>query len=344
MNLFTPIVSEGQWHPNFLAIMKARNGYNCDVINDWAKGFIDRDRKFVKEFQTSFNSCFWELYLNAVFNYYGFSIDWGHPSPDFCITKPIEIIVEATIASNEKGGVPESLTFKSNIPSDLNEFNRKTIIRLSNSIHEKYKKYKSKYSILSHVSEKPFVIAVAAFDRPYFFMTCQRAIEALLFEYYVNEEEYIEKKEKAEPLIGNYIDEIIKDNGSPIELGLFSKNIMPEVSAVIFSSAATWGKVRALSNDPNPFIKFDALRYNPNSANPHKIEAFKQGYRESLLDGLRIYHNPHAHFPIDHLYFKNKDVFQVYPNYITQEYNFDLREGFLLFRKVHTGLKQESMG
>ncbi len=336
MDLFTPVVSEDKWHPNFSAIMKARNGYNCDVINDWSKGFVDRDRKFVKEFQTSFNSSFWELYLNAVFNFYGFSMDWTHPSPDFYIMKPIDFIVEATIASNEDIGDPEFLTFESLIPDDLNEFNRKTIIRLSNSIHAKFIKYKESYSLLSHVSGKPFIIAVTAFDQPYFSMTCQRAIEALLFGYYVDEEEYIAREDNSEPLVGGHVDKVLKDNNSQIELGLFSKGIMPEISAVLFSSTATWGKVRALSHDPNPYIKFDALRYNPHSVNPHKIELVKQNYRETLLDGLRIYHNPFAQFPIDPCHFRNKDVFQVYPNYDTGEFEYDIREGQLLFRKVYT--------
>jgi hypothetical protein len=41
-----------------------------DVLTDWARGFIDRDGKFVKEFQTTFNSCFWELYVYAVLKRY----------------------------------------------------------------------------------------------------------------------------------------------------------------------------------------------------------------------------------------------------------------------------------
>jgi hypothetical protein len=59
MRLFEPIVAESHQHPNFRNIMAAQNGFNLDVINDWANGFVDRDGKFVKEFQTTFNSSFW---------------------------------------------------------------------------------------------------------------------------------------------------------------------------------------------------------------------------------------------------------------------------------------------
>ena len=55
-DLFTPVVSESAQHPNFRNIHKQPNVFNCDVLNDWARGFPDRDGKFVKEFQTTFDS------------------------------------------------------------------------------------------------------------------------------------------------------------------------------------------------------------------------------------------------------------------------------------------------
>jgi hypothetical protein len=335
MNLFAPVVPEEKWHPNFAAIVKTRNGFNCDVLNDWAKGFPDRDGKFVQEWQSTFNSCFWELYLNAALKDLGFVSSWIHPSPDFHVIDPIEFILEATIASNEDNGVPEFTRLNAAIPEDINEFNRKTIIRLSNSIHSKYKKYKAHYSSLPHVSNKPFIIAVASFDRPFFPMECQRSIEALLFEYYVDEENYL-SGDKLEHIAGKQLGNISKDNGSPVELGIFTKESMPEVSAVIFNSTATWGKVRALSNDPNPNIEFTALRLNPNSHEPHVVKAKKHKYQETLLDGLRIYHNPYAQNPIDPRYFRRKEVFQWFMNFQTGEWEYEQHEGQLLFRSVFT--------
>ena len=55
----------------------------------------------------------------------------------------------------------------------------------------------------------------------------------------------------------------------------------------MFSSCATWGKVRALSEDPNPSVFFEALRLNENGINPHLVKTRKSSYTESLLDGLR---------------------------------------------------------
>jgi hypothetical protein len=53
-------------------------------------------------------------------------------------------------------------------------------------------------------------------------------------------------------LEGEQLQRVFKNNGSPVELGLFSSPAYCDISAVIFSSCATFGKVRALSSDPNP--------------------------------------------------------------------------------------------
>ncbi|WP_157113724.1 hypothetical protein [Bradyrhizobium embrapense] len=58
MDLFTPVVNEALQHPNFRRLRANRNGYDWDVLNDWARGFVDRDGKFVAEFQRTFDTCF----------------------------------------------------------------------------------------------------------------------------------------------------------------------------------------------------------------------------------------------------------------------------------------------
>ena len=85
MDLFTPIVDKKKLHPSFRAIVCERNRYALDVLQDWARGFQDRDGKFVKEFQTSFESAFWELYLHAVLKHFQLAVDFQHNRPDFVV-------------------------------------------------------------------------------------------------------------------------------------------------------------------------------------------------------------------------------------------------------------------
>ena len=62
--------------------------------------------KFVREFQTTFNSSFWELYLFAVLKNPGIEVDFSHSSPDF-VAKNLPLTIEATIASHAHDDGPE---------------------------------------------------------------------------------------------------------------------------------------------------------------------------------------------------------------------------------------------
>ena len=97
MQLFEPIVPESQQHANFRSLLRQQNPHTFDVLQDWARGFVDRDGKFVHEFQTTFNSSFWELYVYAVLKKYGLPVDFTKTRPDFFIPSQ-NFNIEATIA------------------------------------------------------------------------------------------------------------------------------------------------------------------------------------------------------------------------------------------------------
>jgi hypothetical protein len=155
MRLFDPIVEDCRQHEHFRALLRIGNGFNLDVMNDWASGFVDRDGKFVEEFQTTFNSSFWELYLFAVIKKLGMQVDFSHATPDFCVPSG-GFNIEATIASNAQGAEPEHARLDKMPPSDLNIFNRHTIIRLSNSLMMKHRKYLHSYAKLDHVKDRAY--------------------------------------------------------------------------------------------------------------------------------------------------------------------------------------------
>jgi hypothetical protein len=69
---------------------------------------------------------------------------------------------------------------------------------------------------------------------------CQRVIEALLFGYYLDEEIYLRE---GGTLKGYQIDSALKDNGAPVPVNLFGDLSFSWLSAVIFSSCATWSKL-----------------------------------------------------------------------------------------------------
>ena len=311
MDLFTPVVPPERFHPNFANIIGKRNPYDEAVLSKWAEGFVDRDGKFVQEFQTTFNSCFWELYLHAILKEAGCKIDFTHHSPDFVVTDPVPFVVEGTVALNAKDTLPEWTPLDLNLrPRDLNEFNRVAMVRLLNSISEKTKKYFKSYRNQPHAMGKPFVLALTPFDQPFFYLQVQRAIEAVLYDYYVDEQEYLDDPSKFTSIKAKNLKAVRKSSTVELPLGIFNDTSYAHISAVLYNSSATWGKVRALGDDPSPFIYFSAARSDPNTGDFFVFRGMKADYHETLFDGLRVYHNPHATHPLDLRVFQEPGAFQ----------------------------------
>ncbi|WFU14468.1 hypothetical protein [Bradyrhizobium sp. CB3481] len=99
LDLFTPVTTDDKLHPNFRRTLDPGAAGVRAVPNGWADGFEDRDSKFVREFRTTYNSFFWELYLFAVLNELDIAVDFSHTAPDF-VTHGLPLAIEATIASH----------------------------------------------------------------------------------------------------------------------------------------------------------------------------------------------------------------------------------------------------
>jgi hypothetical protein len=342
MDLLTPLFDQDKLHQHFKTICDGRVGrhYQRNEILRWLEGFPDRDKKFVNEFQTTFNSSFWEIYLYAVFREYGFSFDWTHAAPDFLVAAgDTTFAVEATTANHAADGAPEwgaPLTpeFFENV--DFNELNRIAIIRLANAFMSKSSKYLDKYANHAHVKGRPFVLAVAPFEQPGFNLQSYRAIEALLFDHYVDEAEYLADPDRfpGGPLVKS-LGCVEKDNGAEIELGLFQSPRFRHISAVIFSHLATWGKVDAMCGNPDAIIS--SVWLTPRGMKPTIIRASECA--ETITDGLRIYHNPYATNPLPLEVFRREGVVQFWGDHETQSLRQEQAENCLQSRTAMTFLK-----
>ena len=334
MDLFKPVSDEAKQHPNFKAVSNSKFfGPEQNVVQDWAKGFVDRDNKFVFEFQTTFNSSFWELYLNAAFRELGFDLDFSKQAPDFWLKKEgMDFTVEAVTASAPNGYRPE---WEAKLDRNaLKEFDAQKVvtlatIRLSNSIASKHQKYLKSYQHLEHVKDKPFVLAVAPFEQPFFFSQNDNAMKRVLygFDRLIYHDDL---DEETRIVFGeSKITQTIKPNGASIPLGLFTRPGMEEVSAVIFSNTATWTKVRALSEPGKYPVILTGVRYNENGMQHRTCQGGKGDYEESLLDGLHVFLNPFAKHPLDVDKFKCGEmaVHSFIPE--TQQYTVEVNDGFL---------------
>ncbi len=167
-------------------------------------------------------------------------------------------------------------------------------IRLANAFVSKHKKYKNKYIKLDQVRDKPFVIAVAPFEQPFFWRQGIRAVTRVLYGCDLSYEGI------------KCLDFVAKSNGSKVPLGYFTNEQRKEISAIIFTNTATFGKVRALSKDLNS-IWFEVWRYKRGLPPIHEVLE-KKDYHETLLDGLHIFHNPYADEPLDTQIFNRPEI------------------------------------
>lgn len=347
MDLFTPIVPEEQLHPYFRFLTQPDLCTpEMEVIKGWAEGFLDRDGKFVKEFQTTFNSSFWELYLFSCFKDLNCSVDFSHETPDFLVSSPYgEFIAEATTANHPDSFRPEwDKDLKLLEKTSQEEILRLSTIRLSNAISSKYKKYTSKYSKLPHVQNKPFVICVTPFDQPFFYFQDSLAIVRLLYAY--EETLTIPGNQKGENIIigESRCFRVQKSPGINLELGLFTDARMADVSAVFFNTRATFSKVRALAKEGSYPIIFVGVRMVQleNLSGSQPFSEARPHYQETILDGLHILINPFAKHQLDLRMFEGREV--AIHSYEPEMDNYfsEIPHGFLLQRMCRSIISEET--
>ncbi|MFT4274539.1 MAG: glycosaminoglycan attachment site [Pantoea sp.] len=329
MDLFTDIVDFDKQHPIYKLIKEEEYWAERAVLNEWAKGFQDRDNKFVQEFQTTFEPCLWELYLHAYMKELGHVSDFTFDVPDFVMVREHEFCIEATIALPAVGQQPAHSFGKDTQLGDLNEFNSQAALRITNSFMSKVKKLRERYSKLAQCKDKPFVIAIASFDRPFSHFSASRPIRAAMYGLYHDEEATLASN--AEEVISYNVDAAIKNGKTEIEMGLFCTPEFSDVSAVIYSSLATWGKLRALADNPSAPTVFQTFTPNPDSIIPNVHTAQKSDYHEHLLDGLYVLHNAFATHPLPPNVLGHPRLAQCYmqeDGYL----DFDAPDDFLLLR------------
>jgi len=339
MDLFTPVVSQELQHPHFRLI--AQPGLydpESKVLKNWADGFADRDNKFVKEFQTTFNSSFWELYIFACFKELNCSVDFSHSAPDFVLDSPHgKFIAEATIANHPQGFRPEW----DKDPRMLEEAKMEDILRLSTirllqAVTDKHKKYTSSYSKLAHVQNKPFVICVTPFDQPFFFLQDSLALVRVLYAY--EQPLIIPGTQEGELLIVGEARkyQIQKKPGVEIPLGLFTNPAMADVSAIFFNNRATLCKVRALAGEGKyPVIFYGSRAIESETETGVQRFGFvteRPNHQETLLDGCHILLNPFAKHPLDPRLFEGREIAIHDYDPQTDSYKLNIPNGFLYQR------------
>jgi hypothetical protein len=327
LDIFTEQIDNSKLHSKYKVIRDClKLTGEQEILKDWIDGFIDRDNKIVKEFQESFHSTFWEFYLFAVFKEAGLKVDFTKNRPDFIIHKPQKLYVEAVVANIKQDGIKEEERTLKDIlsmvkPVHLHEnFNNnldESITRYSNSIDSKYKKYngytdtKGKYK-KGYIEDRdfdknaPYIIALSGYEQINYGNNFYYAMLSLLYGLHYDNlnDKYTKKEYTLKP-----------DTDSKIKLGLFLNDEMKDVSAIIFSSTVTLGKLTSLSISQNksPLKTNSVLCIRHDTEAPYfKHQIISQDSPEYLSDGLFIFHNPFASNPLSKKIFENTNAINVH--------------------------------
>lgn len=334
--LFTPMVGASRFHPNFARAMHEVHALERKVFCEWADGFEDRDGKLAIEFQTTFNSVFWEIYLYAVLKHLRKTVDFNHKTPDFVVTSEPKFTLEAATAQAAAEATNEWETPLENFWGELAALPREPLvdqatIRIANALTNKHSKYTKLYRQLPHVQDRPFVLAIAPFEQPFHYMQLNQAINRVLFGYDKSERDKRTGRERH-----HFLDGIKKQNGAEIPLGYFRSQGVNEISAVVFSNTATWGKVSSMVRNDRQIALIRTLRFDKNAERIRQEVLKRTEYRETLLDGLCVYYNPFALRPLDPAIFAMPEVANYTFDPSSQILHFSIPDGFLFQRIIAT--------
>ncbi len=298
-DLFTDVIPENEQHHGF-KILKNEPRFEAarNIISEIANSFVDNDGHFEREFQSgNFQARLWELYLHIYIHDAGLLVENNHAAPDFEVSYFGEkLFIEAVTVNpsenTKRPDLPPPQTHEE-IEKRLDDF---MPIKFGSPLYSKLQK---KYWEKEHVAGKPFVIAIHDYHNDNAMTWSRTALSEYLYGIrtrIVDGEPFVESIEKHSWA------------GKEIPSGFFYQDDAENISAVLFSNQATipkfnrMGKIAGLGSADVKMIRNGSL-YNPDPEAIHPIPFSKDlddpDYEESWSDGLIMFHNPNAKYPVD---------------------------------------------
>jgi len=207
------------------------------MLNQLYLAMPNPDRNWASDCQTgNFHTRLWEAQLLASFREQGLLVTQDYPSPDFHVanSKGGDAWVEA-VTTNPP--VPYDHARAAIAPSPLDRRDRVLGAAAERYARTLRNKLSKGYTNMSHVVGKPFVIAIADFHSPGSMTWSREALIAYLYGFYPREV----VRDGEVVAVAEAVDTLPGDAG--IRAGLFLTLEGRELSAVIFSNAATLAKL-----------------------------------------------------------------------------------------------------
>lgn len=332
---------EEKIHPKFKMLLRDEYKSERELFSEWLEQFHTKDgrKKTKKEFQTTFHSTLWEVYLNKVLLENGYSINKEIETPDFLATKDgYTICIEAATANVAQEGSPESKRTIDQIygENDYRPILNESIARLHYALKNKHKNYKKIYSKLDYVANNPFIYGVGDYGQINYGQSFYYPLLALLYGAYPDFGDLDEYKILCEDNFGyeyKFVPEITASNGSAIPLGIFSDDSHKHISAIIYSCTLSLGKLSSLSLNHSPYPKCIAL-IRELDRQEFRIKRYSgEEPIESISDGLFIFHNPYSEKKLPDEFLDDPSICQIRYDFAENVINITCRKSAPIKRR-----------
>lgn len=305
VDFFRPVRPPERLNPDFVLLASAE-GYSParGIIEPMMRWYEDVDGNFIEQFQTTgFDARIWELYIFAALTEAGYTFDRSVPVPDFLARGLLgELVVEATTVNPR---IDPSGTPVPDPPIDTAEQMRAYVrdympIRYAGPLTAKLAK---RYWEQPHVAGRPLVFAIQDFHADMSMAWSRSGLPIYLYGY-----DYTPQRDADGSL--RIVPERIsvhRWDEKEIPSGFFTRPEAENVSAVMFNSSATMSKFNRIglmagfgSGRVTLIQRGTAWDPDPNASEPRQFtRVVDENFTESWMEGMDIYHNPHAKHPLD---------------------------------------------
>lgn len=303
--LLKPIVSSERMGAGFRTLVDSQ-AYSParGLIEALSPYFRDLDGNFIEQFQTTaFDARIFELYLFAMLHEVGYAFDQSEAAPDYhCLQYGVNFFVEATTVQPTAGAKirspEETLREVLESTADKTEY---FSIKFGSALFSKLSK---KYWERPHVVEHPLVFAIQNFSEPLSMQNSNGALTNYLYGW-----RHGVSRDDAGHLVitpSRIGEHRFEDKTIPSDF--FSLPGAENISAVLFNPHATLPKFNRMgilagfgSTKPHLVRRGLLVNHDPDASEgiPFSIDVRDPAYRETWIEGLNVYHNPRARFPLD---------------------------------------------
>lgn len=304
VDFFTPVVAAEKLSPDFVTITTL-DGYSpaVELMKPMMRWYEDADGNFVEQFQTTgFDTRLWELYLFAALVEAGYVFDKTAPMPDYCARNAFgTLCIEATTVNPSRTPTGDLVSPPPrNTEGEMLAYQRHYMpIRYAGPLTTKLGK---RYWEKAHVAGRPLAFAIQDFHAPNSMSMSRTALPMYLYGMEWNSEKtadgtlVITPKKIQEHLWGT----------KNVASGFFSLPGSENISAVIANASATiskFNRMGALAGFGSKLVRMvrEGTAVDPDSNAEHPLafvhEVTAEGYRETWMEGMDVFHNPNALHP-----------------------------------------------